>query len=54
MHTIELTFKLEISEESLAEMRDEQTVGEFGAEQAMILLHDANPRVHLVHVQDNN
>lgn len=52
MPHVELTLRLAISEESLEELRAAQETGEFGAEQAMVLLHDSMPTVTLLHVDD--
>jgi hypothetical protein len=54
MSAIELTFRLQISEESLDDLRRLQETGEFGVDEALALVRDAMPAVDLLHVEDSN
>jgi hypothetical protein len=54
MPTIELTFRVPVAEETLAEIRAAQNDGEYGTEDALSTLRDAMPGAQLTHVGDEN
>jgi hypothetical protein len=51
---IELTFKLDITEDALDEVRRLQETADFGSDEALILLRDNAPYADLINVEDNN